>query len=653
MKKLKKIAYLVLSYGLVAALAIGGTIAYLKDTDEETNVMTLGNVDIVQVEQERVNFNDADEQHKLRGFTRDKPLYPAVYDGGSIPWAPEGEWVEANDQAWKVVADNANVVDKFVSVTNIGKSDAYVRTLFAIEVGEDKKADQYIHLVMNGDNIKDGPTWQWNWLVDENGKDISAIIKGETYIFCEAVYTGILKPGETTIPSLKQVYLDKEATNEVVESLGDDFKIVVLSQAIQTNGFASATAALDEGFGIPESMNKEGDYPISLAADWFRIILENSKPDTWDGTADPSFYNPEVPEDEYVIKTAEQLAAFAKLVDEGNTFEGKTVKLGRDIDLTYKDENGEATSFNPIGSYRNEQAFKGTFDGQGYTISNMSQNTWALDTGYYYGDLGLGLFAFVEDATIKNLNMDNANISGESAICGIVAAAAYGDCTFENITVANSTSHDYQYYAGGVVGWASGNHQYINCDVAESTVVGSQWGDFGNANGGLIGGVGSSATIYLKDCNIACRIDAVNDVVSAYQWYNYRNSGMIIGRVPQTIVNGEVQTVATPSNVTCENVTVTYGEWANYTYCEFAGTGYPYVRVQGGTSVDAYSNVRYGHPTDANGNEVVDDNHVHNDGEAHHELIVFDQLFGGPANHRYCYYGISEYPGVKVVYNNK
>jgi len=194
---------------------------------------------------------------------------------------------------------------------------------------------------------------------------------------------------------------------------------------------------------------------------------------------------------------------------------------------------------------------------------------------------------------------------------------------------------------------------YKNINIDASTVVGSQWGDFGNANGGIIGGIGSSATILFQDSIVACRIDATNDVVSAYQWYNYRNSGMLVGRVPQTITNGEVQTVKTPENVTCENVTVIYGDWANYTYCEFAGTGYPFVRVQAGPSVDAYSNVRYGHPTDANGNTVVDDNHVHNEGEKHHELIAFDQLFGGPAEHRYCYYGISAYEGVTVIYNNK
>ena len=121
--------------------------------------------------------------------------------------------------------------------------------------------------------------------------------------------------------------------------------------------------------------------------------------------------------------------------------------------------------------------------------------------------------------------------------------------------------------------------------------------------------------------------------------------------IPQDVAERELLTEWQDDYV--GDVTVIYDDWANYTYCEFAGTGYPYVRVQAGVSVDAYSNVRYGHPTDANGNTVVDDNHVHNDGEAHHKLIAFDYLFGGPANHRYCYYGINEHPGVTVIYNNK
>ena len=360
--------------------------------------------------------------------------------------------------------------------------------------------------------------------------------------------------------------------------------------------------------------------------------------DEWDGSTDTSWYNDT--DTEFALNTAEQIAGLANLVDDGNTFEGKTIKLESDLDLS-------EIVFDPIGSYRNEKAFKGTFDGNGYTISNLSQNTWELDNGYYYGDLGMGLFGLVEDAHIKNLTVDGAEISGESAICGTVAGTAYGDCTFENITVKNANVADYQYYAGGIVGWASGNHQYINCNIDASTNIAAQWGDFDNSIGGVIGGAGGSAQILLKDCTVACRIDAYNDVTSSYQWYAYRRAGMLIGNSGKTeTIDGTTYAVA--PQLTCENVTVIYGEWADYTYCEFAGKNWPYVRVQAGVSNSAYSNPRYGHPTDANGNEVVDDNHVHNEGEDHHILCVFDQLFGGGQG----VYGTNSHDGVDVIYKN-
>jgi len=348
--------------------------------------------------------------------------------------------------------------------------------------------------------------------------------------------------------------------------------------------------------------------------------------DSWDGTSDTSWYSDT--ETEFVLTTANQLAGFSELVDGGNTFAGKTVKLGADIDLFCADENGNTVCFEPIGSYGFDKAFMGTFDGDGKSIKNLYQNTWALDNGYYYSDCGLGLFGLIRDAIIKNLTIDGAEISGESAICGSVAACAYGDCLFENIKIINTNVADYQYYSGGVVGWASGSHRYINCDVAASTTVAAQWGDFDNSTGGIIGGCGGSATIYMKDCDVACRLDVYNDVTSSYQWYAYRRCGMLIGNTSQTtVVDGT--TYAFSSQIVAENCSVIYGDWAHYHYCAFAGTSWPYVRAEAGISNSAYSNPRYGHPKDANGNVVVDDNHVHNNGEAHMVECKFDQLYGG------------------------
>ena len=416
----------------------------------------------------------------------------------------------------------------------------------------------------------------------------------------------------------------------------------------------------DNEFNVPGGLSI--DFAVSLVAT--QVSYENdgdgfyydmntelpehvSIPSIWNGTIDTSWYNEE--ETEFTLTTAQQFAGFANLVDSGTTFEGKTIILDSDLDLGVKGEDDEYICFDPIGSYRKEKAFMGTFDGNEYTIFNLYQNTWALNTGYYYGDLGLGLFGAVENATIKNLTIDGADISGESALCGTIAATAYGDCTFENITIKNANVADYQYYAGGIVGWASGNHVYKNCNIESSCNIAAQWGDFDNSIGGVIGGAGGSAEILLQDCTVACRIDAYSDVTSSYQWYAYRRAGMLIGNTGKTTTTESGSTIAAAPQLTCENVTVIYGEWTNYTYCAFAGTSWPFVRVQAGISNSAYSNPRYGHPTDANGNTVVDDNHTHNEGEEHYELIVFDQLYGGGQG----VYGNPTHEGVTVVYNNK
>ncbi len=632
---MKKFATMAISVALIGAMVAGGSLAYLQDTDSDVNVMTLGEVKIMQMEQERIN--DTDREHSLKGFKQRQTILPAVYEGSSIPWAPEAEWVEAGNQAWKVVEDNVGVIDKFVSVKNNGRSDAYVRTVFAIEVGPNGVNDDYMHIVTNGTNITEGATWDWQWVdgtvVIEDGAENHG-----TYAIAVATYTDKLGAKKTTIPSLKQVYLDKKADNEVVEAYDEDYRILAVSQAVQAEGFDVSANELDNAKKALDTAFES--VTIDNAASLFGAEVK----DMWDGTADTSWYNGT--DTEFTLRTAEELAGLAELVDGGNDFAGKTIKLASNMDLNEK-------LFEPIGSYRYDKVFKGTFDGQNYTIKNLSQNTWELDNGYYYNDCGLGLFGAIEGtedskAIIKNLNIDHASISGESAICGAVAAVAGDNTVFENITVTNSNVADYQYYAGGIVGWASGEQQYINCDVDASTAIAAQWGDFDNSVGGVIGGAGGNATILLKDCDVACRIDAYNDVTSSYQWYAYRRCGMLIGNTGKTTtVDGT--TYAAAPQLTCENVTVTYDDWANYTYCEFAGTSWPYVRVQEGVSNSAYSNPRYGHPTDANGNEVVDDTHVHNAGEDHFIECTFDQLYGGGQG----VYGTASHDGVKVIYNNK
>lgn len=107
---------------------------------------------------------------------------------------------------------------------------------------------------------------------------------------------------------------------------------------------------------------------------------------------DNSWYNDT--DKEFVLKTPEQLLGFA-LKAAGNTFEGKTIKLGADIDMS------SAEKWFSIGSRSNY--FAGTFDGQGHTISGINQ---VLDT-----DNG-GLFGGVsQKGTLKNFRLENSTFT--------------------------------------------------------------------------------------------------------------------------------------------------------------------------------------------------------------------------------------------------
>lgn len=669
---MKKFLLSALALVAVIALAISGTVAYLTWEDDDTNVMTVGNVKIDQFEMERVVENgewvlvdtsavDPNygylEADKLQPFNDDKAAYPAVYQDGIVKWDDRTNnhqqiWNEAGAPGSNQLFDDSvkNVIDKFVFVKNIGSKDCYYRTYIAIEC-PDGLSEDTIHINFNG-----------NSRFEQTRLGLFNDDEGVQYLVYEMLYKEVLQPDEVSRPSLLQVYLDPNTTNEDCALFGDTWEIVAISQACQTAGFEGAAdamstlstgsicdarIALDTSFGDPSASNESG---VANVAAW---VIKATAPtvDVWDSTVDTSWYNDT--DTEFVIMTAEQLAGFGELVDGGNTFEGKTVKLGNNIDLKVMDENGEPICLDPIGSYRFDKSFKGTFDGQGHTISNLAQNTWALNNGYEYNDCGLGLFGAVEDGTVKNLTIDGAEISGETAICGTIAAVAH-NAAFENITIKNANVADYQYYAGGIAGWASGEITVTDCVLDASATIGAQWGEFNNANGGIIGGASTSSQILIKDTIVSCRIDAFNDVTSAYEWYSYRRSGMLIGDTGQkNDPDGDDVGDAIAPNLTCENVTVIYGDWANYHYCQFNAESYPWVRVEAGTSTGAYSNPRYGNPTDADGNKVVDGTHAHNESEKHNELIVFDQLYGGASGHRYCTYGTATHDGVTVVYNNK
>ena len=217
----------------------------------------------------------------------------------------------------------------------------------------------------------------------------------------------------------------------------------------------------------------------------------------------------------YIINSIEDLVFFAYDVTNGNTYEGKTVKLGLSLDFnstkSYVDPlrtdygkygyNGElkilltsGKGFNMIGSTENdENGFYGNFEGNGYMIRNLFINEFMSEGSDYkfyglfsknYGTITnldimgsikvisysnnilVGLVAGMNNGTIQNcLSKGNIYIEGYQdeeyiAVGGITGQINSGGIIEKCGNTAQIIGKAKKIYAGGIVG--SNNNQVVN-----------------------------------------------------------------------------------------------------------------------------------------------------------------------------------------------
>ena len=142
----------------------------------------------------------------------------------------------------------------------------------------------------------------------------------------------------------------------------------------------------DTGYG-PESFMSGGSN-----GGWPQLIWQACGPLDYNAT------------DGYVITTAAQMRSLACFVNNGRSYSGAKIALKADIDLS-------AYDWAPIGIWQTNRtrAFSGTFNGNGYIISNIKIGTSSSrNTMYVYK----GLFGYTSGATINCVGINNAQIYG-------------------------------------------------------------------------------------------------------------------------------------------------------------------------------------------------------------------------------------------------
>ncbi|MBE6634373.1 MAG: hypothetical protein E7620_08560 [Ruminococcaceae bacterium] len=253
---------------------------------------------------------------------------------------------------------------------------------------------------------------------------------------------------------------------------------------------------------------------IALMLPCFPVIASAETPTVTTYTvtdADKAWYG-DGSETEFTISTVGELAYFMELGmgSSPKNFLNKTVKLGADI--VWNDGVATSAGFTPSAEqgnviykwvpYSSQIAasswlnFRGTFDGQGHTISGLYV---AGETSY------LGFLGTIRGGKVKNLTVSNSyyEIPASKQYVGAVVGGFYGAGNeFTNVTVSNchinATKGMQSSNAGGICGGdaaAKAGSSFTNCVVdSKTTITGKA------AMGGIVGSGRTDSTTTMTDC---------------------------------------------------------------------------------------------------------------------------------------------------------
>lgn len=266
----------------------------------------------------------------------------------------------------------------------------------------------------------------------------------------------------------------------------------------------------------------------------------------------------------YLVSSVYSLSTIADNVKSGsNDYQNSTVKLTVSLSLS--------GSWTPIGEAGHP--FRGTFDGNGYKISNVNINLSDKDAG--------GFFGFVENATIKNLCLENVIIKGSYAngvgcLAGNATNTNISGCLVDknsiiNVTPATVTDSVHGAFKQeiGVLGGVVGKFNVTNTDLYTidncSSAVTMEFNfptNFVNTGrsltmGGVVGACsGEKGELKIDKCLFTGKLTASGKNVFAFYMANIVGSAKETG---QTVSNCAYKSNLNHSGITMYSGTLSIG----------------------------------------------------------------------------------------------
>ncbi|WP_075317861.1 PL29 family lyase N-terminal domain-containing protein [Bacteroides togonis] len=275
----------------------------------------------------------------------------------------------------------------------------------------------------------------------------------------------------------------------------------------------------------------------------------------------------------YTVYTADGLKAWAEAAQSNLSL---NCILAADITLPTVAE-GE-NNWTPIGTNGYSKRYTGTFDGGGHTITGLTINQSGTDHVGLFGCIG-------GRGTVKNLTLENVNITGHDNVGGVVGSTddylnIVTGCTVSGTVSGNSNVGGVVGYnnssvsgctasgdvtgmgnnVGGVVGY--NNSSVTACYHASGSVSGA------NFVGGLVGYTDLMTACYNASGDVTSKGDFVGSVagynssiITACYWSNYDGNGIGINDGTGTPTKVDGTTVTWQTAVEAMNAALQYSEW--------------------------------------------------------------------------------------------